>query len=113
MGTNVQEFIESLDIGIFEKKLSKALSEVAAAVVAHDRPGKVSITFDIKPLGSGAQVMVNHKLAFTQPRSKGNITEDNTTNTPMYVGKMGDMTIMPDNQTKMFDDTNISKLGAK
>lgn len=103
MSTNVQEFISDLDGGVFEEKLSKVLSDVAGAVVDHDVAGKVNITIDIKRIGNSHQVMLAHKLSYSRPTSKGKISEDNTTSTPMYVGPQGALTLFAPNQTQMFD----------
>jgi hypothetical protein len=39
--TSVSDFIQDLDGGMFESKLSIALSQVAAATVDHEKSGKV------------------------------------------------------------------------
>ena len=41
--TNVHEFLEELDAGIFENKLATALSEVALVVLNNDKQGTVRI----------------------------------------------------------------------
>jgi hypothetical protein len=41
--TDVSEFFTDLDGGIFERKLSIALSQVAAACTDHDKVGEVNI----------------------------------------------------------------------
>jgi len=113
MSTDVDEMMAVLDSGTFKRNLAKALSEVANAVVNFERVGKVTVGFDIRPLGSGAQVMINHCLTFVQPTMKGKISEDHTTSTPMFVDKKGNMTLMPNNQTDMFEDDKVTKLGSK
>ena len=43
--TNVHEFLEDLDAGIFENKLATALSEVALGVLSNDKQGTVKVEF--------------------------------------------------------------------
>lgn len=103
MSTNVNQFIVHLDGGVFEEKLSTILSDVAASVVDHGRSGEVNINLKIKQIGSSHQVQVDHTLKYKRPTSKGNISEDNSTSTPMHVGKRGAMSFFPENQGTMFD----------
>lgn len=102
MSTDVSEMFDDLDGGVFAEKLSKALSDVAAGVIDHDKAGKVTITLDMKRIGSSYQVAVNHKLAYTRPTAKGKVSEENTTQTPMHVGKGGALTLFPEGQGQMF-----------
>ena len=46
--TDVGEFITDLDGGVFDRKLSIALSEAAAACVDNGKEGEVSIKFKLK-----------------------------------------------------------------
>ncbi len=103
MKTHIPTFFADLDIGVFEKKLAHALSDVAAGVIDHSHAGKITITLDLKQIGNSQQVMVEHKLAFTRPTSKGKISEEDTTQTPMYVGEKGAMTIFPEGQGQLLD----------
>ena len=45
--TNVHEFLEELDAGIFENKLATALSEVALGVLNNDKQGTVKVEFTL------------------------------------------------------------------
>jgi len=101
--TNVNELITDLGGGVFEQKLSKVLSEVAGAVIDHDAPGKIIITFDLKRIANSYQVTVSHKLAYVRPTSRGKKSEEDTTTTPMHVGTNGNLSVFPENQTQMFD----------
>lgn len=102
MPTDVQAFISEIDGGVFEEKLSAALSEVAAAVVDYDGKGRVQITFDFERLGNSHQVSVKHKLIYKRPTPHGSASEDNSTSTPMHVGKRGKLSIFPEDQHQMF-----------
>lgn len=96
--TDVTQFISDLDGGVLEQKLAHILSDVGAAVIDNDRAGKVSITFDLKRIGNSYQVEIKHKLAYTKPTAKGDISENNTTSTPMHVGIGGRLTLFPESQ---------------
>jgi len=87
MATDVGQFFSELDAGVFEEKLSRQLSEVAGAVIDHGKPGKVTITLDMTAIGSSSQVKVAHKLTYSRPTSKGKVSEENMTETPMHVGR--------------------------
>lgn len=99
--TDVQEFITDLDAGVFEKKIGAALTDVAYGVVNHGKAGQVVITLDIKQLGNAHQVMVAHKLKYTNPTGNGEVVETDKSSTPMHVGAKG-MTLWPDKQDDLF-----------
>jgi hypothetical protein len=100
--TDVQAFIAELDGGVFLEKLARALSEVAGGVMDNHAVGRVKLDFSIKRLGSSHQVNVSHKLEYTIPQMRGKVTEDDITDTPMYVGTGGKMTFFPENQADFF-----------
>lgn len=96
--TDITEFIGELDAGIFAEKLSTEISNMAMAVVQHGRPGKLTISLDMKQIGHHHQVNVTHKMVATRPTLRGKKTEEDVTETPMHVGKGGKLTIFPENQ---------------
>jgi len=96
--TDVTQFIADLDGGVFEEKLARALSRVAAGVIDNKAPGRVTITLDLKRIGDSHQVAIKHKLSYRQPTAKGDLTENNTTETPMHVGVGGRMSLFPETQ---------------
>lgn len=106
--TNVPGFIpvlEELDAGIFERKVAHALAETARAVVNADskkQSGKITIELDITRIGEGAQVQMTHKLSYARPTLRGKIQETDTTQTLLYVGKGGKLTVTPDTQLEIF-----------
>lgn len=102
MSTDVGRFFEELDGGVFADKLGAALHDAAKGVVDYERAGKVTITLDIKRLGKGHQVTISHKLVAAMPTPRGKVTEEETTETPMHVGKNG-VTFFPEDQYPMFD----------
>lgn len=108
MSTNVTEFIEDLDVGNFKNKLSAALSEVAIGVMRSEgeSKGKVSVEIEITML-SAEKVNVKSKLKFIKPTSRGVQSEEDTTETPMYIGRTGELSIM---QKKSLFDTDKSTI---
>ncbi|WP_431688772.1 hypothetical protein [Hahella sp. NBU794] len=103
MTTNVTNFIADLDGGVFEEKLSHALSLVASGVVEHNKTGKVKIELDISRIGNSYQVSIGHKLSFMAPTSRGKTSEEDSTQTPMHVGSKGKLTLFPEGQNQLFD----------
>lgn len=96
--TNVQDFISELGAGVFENKLAHTLSEVAAGTVLHgdkSTKGKVVIEITMTPVGDHDQLILSHKLAMSVPTKRGKRSEEDTTETPMFVGKGGMMTVTP------------------
>lgn len=103
MTTNVKNFLEDLEGGVFAEKIGRALSDVAAGVVDNGKAGKVVIQLDVKQIATSHQVNISHKLGYVKPTRNGKISEENTTETPMYVGSGGDMTLFPEGQDQLFD----------
>lgn len=101
--TDVPEFISELDGGVFERKLSIALSTVAASVVDNERMGKVTIEFSLTKIPGTSQVHCGHTLKFTRPTMDGEASEKEKRNTPMHVGKFGKLSITQENQLQMFE----------
>lgn len=101
--TDVEAFIRELDGGVFMEKLARALSEVAGGVMDHQTSGRVKLDFTLNRIGSSFQVNVKHKLEYTVPQMRGKVTEDDTTDTPMYVNTGGRLSFYPENQTDFFN----------
>lgn len=101
MSTNVESFISDLDGGVFVQKLSQALSDVAAGTIDYGKgkkKGKIIVELDVQQIGESHQVQIGHTLKVSRPTLRGKATEEDTTTTPMYVGRGGKMTIAPDAQ---------------
>lgn len=109
--TNAPSFIdvfEELDAGILHRKVSAALAQTAMAVVnAENRKqtGKVTLELEIARIGEGAQVTMSHKLSYSRPTLRGKAQETDTTQTLLYVGKGGKLTITPDTQLDLIQKT--------
>lgn len=102
MSTDVAKFIAELAGGVFEEKLSAALSDVAVACCDRGKTGKVTITLDLRPIGNGHQVNIKHSLKYAKPTTRGQLSESDETETPMYVGSRGALSQFPEDQTDLF-----------
>ena len=87
--TDVQAFIGELDGGVFETKIGAVLSEVASGVMNTKTKGKVSLNLEIEPFDEN-RVKIKHK-----------ISEEDTTETPMYVNRGGRLTILQEDQGQL------------
>lgn len=99
--------LQDLDGGVFLEKLSAGVAQAAQGTVHHGekgRKGKVIIELTFDRIAESSQVQIAHKITTTIPTPKGKVSEEDTTTTPMYVGKKGALTIAPDNQMKMFEE---------
>lgn len=103
--TDVSEFITDLDGGMFERKLSVALSEVAAKVVDTDKSGDVQLKFSFKRIPGTTQVHVAHTLKYVKPTEDGRLTEEENRTTALHVGKYGKLTLTPENQLSFLNKT--------
>lgn len=96
--TNVTDFIDELGAGVFKEKLAYALSECAQGTIIHgkgSKKGKVTIELTLAQIGDQDQVMVSHKMSYTTPTKRGKKSEEDTTQTPMFVGRGGAMSVSP------------------
>lgn len=101
--TDVSAFIQDLDGGVFDRKLSVALSQVAAASVDNAKAGEVSVKFTFKKIPGTTQVHCEHQLKFTKPTMDGKSSEEEKRTTPLHVGKFGKLTLAPENQLSFID----------
>jgi len=94
--TNVDNFVGELEAGIFKEKLAHMLSDVALGQIIHssgNRKGKVNIELTFSQVGDNNQVMISSKLSHVTVTKRGMKSEQTTTETPMYVGKGGVLSI--------------------
>jgi hypothetical protein len=87
--TDTNEFLNSLNAGVFAQQLGRALSDVGGGVVDFGKKGKVVITLEMSQIGESNQVKINHKLDYTVPTKRGSKREDTALDTPMYVTPNG------------------------
>ncbi len=93
--TDVNDFMSALDGGVFEQKLSVALSQVAAAAMDHDRKGEVTIKLVFERLEGTFQCRVNHELKFSKPTLDGKAGEEEKRATVLWVGQYGRLSVLP------------------
>lgn len=113
--TDVQLFIESLNAGVLMEQMGNVLSQVAQAVHDTDKQGEVTLKLKFKSMGGGQQIMCEHDLSYKKPKDKGAISENDTSNTPMYVGTLGRMTLYPERQEDAFmgDEKRTQETGPR
>jgi hypothetical protein len=99
--TDIAAFVGDLDGGQFERQLSIALSNVAAAAVDFSKVGKVKIELSVQRIPGTHQVAIEHKLEFKLPTSAGHQAELATHTTVMHVGKYGALTLAQPQLTGM------------
>jgi hypothetical protein len=103
--TNVPDFLGELDAGVFMNKIAGALNTAALGVLNNGSKGKVVLTFDIDRMGNSIEekrVMIKHKLQYVTPTPRGKASEEDTTETPMWVNRGGKLTILQEDQGNLF-----------
>lgn len=98
---SVSDLLEDLDAGIYSQKVTTAIAEAALGVAHTGKKGKVVLTFDIARIGDSNQVTLTHGLKYVKPTSKGKVTEEDTTSTPLHVGPRGHLTLFPATQQSL------------
>lgn len=101
--TDVTDFFQDLDGGVFERMLSQALSRTPAAVVDHDAVGEVNLKLVFRRIPGTHQVHCKHVLKFQHPTALGKASEEATGTTPLHVGKFGRLTLAPESQMSFID----------
>lgn len=90
--TVVPDFLGELDAGVFMNKIAAALNTTALGVLNNGNKGKVVLTFDFERMGNSVEekrVKIKHKLNYSTPTPRGKASEEDTTETPMWVNKGG------------------------
>jgi len=103
--TVVPDFLGELDAGVFMNKIAAALNNTALGVLNNGNKGKVTLTFDFERMGNSVEekrVKIKHKLQYVTPTPRGKATEEDTTETPMWVNKGGKLTILQEDQGNLF-----------
>lgn len=94
--TDIGDFIESLNAGVFKDKIDHVLSEVALYTSEYGdnrKKGIVEIKFTFGRMGEGDQMLISHKITKSMPTKGGKATEEDTTESAMYMGPGGKLTI--------------------
>lgn len=90
--------LQDLDGGVFESKLGALLSAAALAVVLPDtssNKAKITIELELSQVGNSSQVIMAHKIKAVQPTRRGKTTEEDTTETPLFVARGGKLHLTP------------------
>ncbi len=96
--TNVDDFLGELNGGVFKDKVAHLLSEVALGTINNGdgrKKGKVTIELSFNRIGDTEQLIVEHTLSQSTPTRNGKKSEVNMTETPMFVGKGGVLSVNP------------------
>lgn len=101
-GTDLPQFINDLDGGVFAEKVSRALSDVAAGVIDHNKPGELTLKFKLGRVGNSYRVALKHGLTYKVPEANGSYSQENTTESVMHVNAGGRMSMFPENQNQLF-----------
>ena len=99
--SEIEEFISELGAGVFEEKLTRSIKDTALACMANNKTGEISLKFKITPINQ-SQAKITHLITTKAPTLNGEKTEKNSTDTHMFVGKGGKMSLFPEDQTQMF-----------
>jgi len=91
--TDVGEFITDLDGGVFDRKLSIALSSVTAATVDNDKNGEVTVKLTFSRIPGTSQVRCEHTLKYVKPTMDGKAGEEEKRSTVLHVGKFGALSL--------------------
>lgn len=113
-GTDVLEFLNEIDGGTLVARLSRMLSDCAAAASDH-APGKaqVTLTIGLKQAQSATeQVVVDVKAGFKHPTMIGDKAENVVTSVSMFVGARGALSLArPIQDGDMFAKRGDSDVG--
>lgn len=107
MSNDIATLINDLDAGVFAEKLATAISKNAMAVVDTGKEGEVVITLKMKQIANHHQVEVSHKIKFVRPTMRGKVSEEDTTTTPMHVGRGGKLSFYPENQMDLLKQSQL------
>ena len=98
--TDFSEVLSDLNGGVFIEQINRAVSDIAANVCTHGKPGELTIKLKLQQIGDSNQVTVTHGLKSVQPKARGRIIEETEADTPMHVEHGGKLTLFPNNQTR-------------
>lgn len=99
--SDIGEFIGECGAGTFEEKVNAALKEAGYSAMKHTAPSEIILKLKITP-SNQSQAKVEHTIETLMPTLNGKKKETNKTNTIMYVGEKGKLSIFPENQSDMF-----------
>lgn len=91
--TDVPQLIQDLEASLFERRLSVAISQVAASVIDRDKPGKIVIELNLAAIKGTHQVTCSHTIKYVRPTEAGKQSEEHTRETVLHVGKYGALSL--------------------
>jgi len=109
--TDTNEFLNSLNAGIFAQQLGRALSDVASGCIEHSKQGQVTITFKLKQIGQSNQVNVSHTLDYLEPTKRGKRREDTTLDTPLCLRRGSTIFSVTNQPTQMISKEEAPVIG--
>ncbi len=83
-----------------QQKHLQCLRKYTPDVMNTKTKGKVSLNLEIEPFDEN-RVKIKHKLSYVRPTNRGKISEEDTTETPMYVDRGGRLTILQEDQGQL------------
>lgn len=108
------DLLPDLNGGVFLQKADAAMQAAARSSVDFGEKGKagrVVLEFTFERIGESSQVRMTHSVEITQPTPKGKRSESDKTETAVYVGREGKLTLMPDSQTRFEFDKGAQANG--
>ncbi len=73
---------------------------IAALMMLGIDTGWLLVNLEIEPFDEN-RVKIKHKLSYVRPTNRGKISEEDTTETPMYVNRGGRLTILQEDQGQL------------
>jgi len=108
--SDLDDVIGEFDVGLFANKIVLAMQQVALGSTEVGKKGKVVIEMVFNAKAHSSVVNIVHTLKYTKPTEYGDVSEKSTTETHMYVGKKGVLTISPEQQDDLFETSaNVTK----
>ena len=102
--TNIAELLGDMNGGTVAQVMEIALSDAALGVLSAGKKSKANVSLDINLLriGESQQVTAVAKLKYKIPTMRGDRSETYAIDTPLYVGRDGKLTVLPENQIDIF-----------
>lgn len=100
--TSIAELLGEMNGGTVEQMANIAISDAALNVMEFDKNGEITLKIKLQRIGESQQVNAVATLSYKIPTKRGSRSEDCAVDTPLYVGKGGRLTVLPENQIDIF-----------
>lgn len=100
--TSIAELLGEMNGGTVEQMANIAISDAALNVMEFDKNGEITLKIKLQRIGESQQVNAVATLSYKIPTKRGSRSEDYAVDTPLYVGKGGRLTVLPENQIDIF-----------